>query len=155
MQVCIAYRSVALFGGILVMLLLTSCSTEDANKIKLYPVRGKVLLNDKPPEGAKVILYVVDRSGELGKLSQPPSAQVKADGSFSVGTYGPEDGAPAGKYQVGIEWFPPDARARMEEASAVTNLLPSIYSDPKTSRLEIDVKEGPNDVPVFQLKSKK
>jgi hypothetical protein len=149
MQPRISNRSLFLVGGYLVLLLLNSCSSKDG--VKLYPVHGKVMFNDKPTEGALVTLYA---QNPASKMSQVPTAYVKADGTFAIGTLEPEDGAPAGDYKVSILWFPPDARARSAEGGAVANLLPANYGSPTTSGLQIQVKEQPNEVPAFQLKSK-
>ena len=152
MRMRITYRTLLLFVGSLLIFLLTSCSPKEEG-MKLYPVTGKVLLNDKPTEGAMVVLYAQNPASDL---KQPPTAIVKADGTFAVGTLKPEDGAPPGNYKVTILWYPPDAGVRMVETGVASpSLLPSVYGDPNSSGLQIQVKEGPNEVPVFQLKAKK
>src|SRR5689334_6819796 len=86
---------------------------------KLHPVRGSVLFNDQPADGATVVLDPVGAVEGTAK----PSGVVRADGTFSVQTYPHGDGAPAGEYAVLITWFPPDAR----ESGTAKNRLPAKY----------------------------
>ena len=150
MRVRITYRRLFFVGCLLLTLVLTSCGAKE--EMKLFPVTGKVLLNDKPTEGALVMLHAQD--GVAAGLTQPPRAYVKADGSFTIGTLVPEDGAPPGDYKVTVQWLPKDARAELVEGGASKDLVPLSYGDPRTSGLQIKVKEEPNEVPVFQLKAK-
>jgi hypothetical protein len=87
-------------------------------------------------------------------LEVAPMAYVKADGSFTVGTFAPEDGAPAGEYRVTVIWLPPDARERIV-GGRFPNKLPDSYSDPRTSGLRARVSEQPNDWQAFHLSAKK
>lgn len=148
MQPSVTRRGVLLVGASLALLTPLSCSS---SRRKLYPVRGKVLFDGKPAEGALVTLYARDNSDPM---EVAPRGHVKTDGSFTVGTFKPEDGAPAGEYKVTVMWFPPDARERLQDGR-LPNKLPPAYSDPSTSGLRIQVKEEANDVPPFQLTAKK
>jgi hypothetical protein len=84
-------RSFLLIGLSLALLCGFACSS---GKRKLYPVRGKVLCEGEPAEDAIVTLHALDVSQPM---AQVPSARVKADGSFALGTYEPNDGAPPGE----------------------------------------------------------
>src|SRR5262245_57968148 len=84
-------RSVVLLGLSVVLLSTTSCG---AGKRKLYPVHGKVMFDGQPTEGALITLRALDASQPFDKL---PSARVKPDGTFAIGTYEAEDGAPSGE----------------------------------------------------------
>src|SRR5207247_5472278 len=114
-------------------LTLLFCVACGSAKRKLYPVRGKVLCDGQPTEGALITLRALDASQPFDKL---PSARVKADGSFSIGTYDPEDGAPPGDYKVSIFWLPPDFELQLIKTGKYPNRLPELYSDAKTSPLK-------------------
>ncbi|MCI0461866.1 MAG: transthyretin-like family protein [Gemmataceae bacterium] len=147
MPPCLTRRSLLLLGLSLALLASLSCSS---GKRKLYPVRGKVLCDGKPAEDAIVTLHALDASQPM---DQVPSGRVQADGSFALGTYEPEDGAPPGDYKVILIWLPPDALARISPTGRLPNRLPDLYSDAKTTPLTITVEEGPNDLPPYDLPS--
>lgn len=139
-------RTVLLVGVSLVLLCCASCGS----KRKLYPVRGKVFCDGQPAEDAIVTLHALDASQPMKEV---PSGRVKADGSFAIGTYEPEDGAPPGEYKVIIIWLPPDALARVSPTGKLPNKLPDLYSDAKTTPLKVRVNEGSNDLPPYDLPS--
>jgi hypothetical protein len=88
-------------------------------------------------------------------MKEVPRGRVKADGSFAIGTYTPEDGAPPGAYKVIIVWLPPDAADNVMQLGGYPNKLPSLYADPKTTPLKVHVEQGPNDLPAYELPSTK
>ena len=122
-------------------LLCSSCG----GKRKLYPVRGQVFYMGQPAAGALVVFHPAD-----GKdLQAPkPSGQVGADGSFTLSTFAPNDGAPAGPYKVAIVWVSGD---KIDENGELPNRLPPQYANVETSGLQAEVKEGPTDLQPFQL----
>jgi hypothetical protein len=125
-------------------LVLACCSCTSRERKPVFPVRGKVFYQEKPTRGALVFLHPLDGSKLRGRQ---PRGLVGADGSFRVTTYEPNDGAPAGKYAVTIVWQnKPEAGDSEEE-----NLLPPRYLSPATSGLQIEVREGDNELPPFQL----
>lgn len=75
---------------------------------------------------------------------------MREDGSFSLTTYPPKEGAPEGEYRVVIIWTDPDARPD-RQTGEVTNRLPARYADPQTSGLRATVAKGPDNRPVFRL----
>src|SRR5262245_61947820 len=124
-------RLLSRLGATLLLLSPLSCGSSTAQK-KLFPVRGTVLLDGKPAEGALVTLQPTDAS--VG-TAIAPRGQVQADGSFAIATYKPGDGAPTGEYKVTILWYPADARQRLMEGKPLGNKFPSQYGDAKTSPL--------------------
>src|SRR5262249_18709683 len=88
---------------------------------KLYPVRGKVLFENKPAEGATVVFHPV--GGEAG--SAKPAGTVAADGSSTLHTHPPCAGAPPGGCAVGIVWWRPSAGG----LEIPKSLLPARYAD--------------------------
>src|SRR5205809_954396 len=83
----------------------------------------------KPAEGALVILRPQQDANPDDWSAGFPRANVGADGKFEVGTYGDNDGAPAGDYIVLVSWIAPNPQN--EEASG-PDRLGGRYSDPAT-----------------------
>lgn len=72
-----------------------------------------------------------------------PTATVAADGTFTLSTFEPGDGAPAGDYAVTVYW-PAAGRMTLGEAAG-PDQLGGRYADPKTSKLSATVTPaGPN-----------
>src|SRR5262245_35874294 len=142
-------RNFLLLDLSLSLLCSLSCSS---GQRKVYPVRGTVLCDGKPAEGAEVALSALDASQPMKEV---PRGRVKADGSFAIGTYAPEDGAPAGEYKVLILWLPPDAGENFMKTGRYPNKLPDEYGNPMTTPFKVQVKEGPNDLPPYELSTKK
>jgi hypothetical protein len=122
---------------------VASCGSEASKPGKpVFPVRGQVLVNDKPAAGAVVVFIPVN---EPAPPTDPrPGATVEEDGSYSLSTYGDKDGAPAGDYFVVVTW-PVDGRDDEDR-------LRGRYGDPGQPRLKATVKGGPTEVPPFRLK---
>jgi len=88
-------------GGLtLAVLLAMSLGCSNSGKAGIYPVRGKVVIDGQPAQGAIVTLYPV--AG--GATSARSMATTNADGSFQVSTFGKYDGAPSGEYAVTLVW---------------------------------------------------
>ena len=138
-------RRVVGVGAFLGCLLASSCGSAGP---KLHPVRGQVLFQDKPAEGALVVFHPVRADAE----AVPPSGIVGADGSFTLASRTPSDGAPAGEYVVAIVWFDKEIQIDANNAE-LKNRLPAHYGDAKTSPLRAQVKEGPNQLEPFRLKN--
>src|SRR5262249_34544943 len=122
--------------------LAASCSRD---KLPLYPVAGKVFVDKKAADGAIVWLHPVDAPDP----SVPkPRGRVGKDGSFQLGTFAGDDGAPAGSYRVTVFWAAPGKGGDENGQS----LLPARYQSPETSGLPVvTIAEGANDLPPFQL----
>ena len=119
-----------------------ACSSKPADeedRKPVFPVKGKVLVGNKPAASAFLLFVPVNEPAE--SKDPRPRAEVQPDGSFALSTYGEEDGAPAGDYIVTLTW--PD-----EEQS---DRLKGRFSDPTKSKLRAKVKPEPNDLP-FLLK---
>jgi hypothetical protein len=114
---------------------------------KLYSVRGKLLINGQPAEGAKVAFYPKTPFAK----TMVPLGVTKADGTFVLGTNEAEDGAPAGEYEVSVTW--PESRPgpRWREGPDRLNRK---YANPKTSSITatVEAKSG-NEIPPFNLQA--
>lgn len=128
------------------LVLLGGCSRGP----RFNPVAGQVLWRGKPAAGARVIFHPLAETAGVPK----PSAVVEESGAFHVGTYAPNDGAPAGEYKVTIDWFdlsPQTASTDVGETPSPSDKLKGRYADPKRSSLQATIKEGENTLPPFEL----
>jgi hypothetical protein len=130
--------------------LLAGCGGGGDRK-PVFPVHGKLLVDSKPAAKAVVCFHPLGPDGPVTGAGVPrPQGVVAEDGSFQLTTYDRNDGAPAGKYAVTVVW-------RTEPKGGDDNqqdLLPPRYVHPATSRLAAEVREGPTDLPAFNLSRK-
>ena len=131
--------------------ILAGCGGPEG-RMKLYPVRGKVLVDGRPATGMDVVLYpdtaLADKNADF------PRAVVMEDGTFLISTYEAGDGAPAGTYKVSIlsggdpassediQFKKPKPRTGIER-----------YRDPTSSGLALTVKQQSNEIAPFELTS--
>jgi hypothetical protein len=113
-----------------------------------YPVKGELLVKDKPAEGATVVFRPQGEPNQDEWSSGFPRAYVGADGKFQVGTYGDNDGAPAGDYVLLVSWMAPNPQN--EEAPGIDR-LGGRYNDPATSKLTAKVEPRPNELAPIRL----
>jgi hypothetical protein len=127
-------------GFLVVVVSCCSC----AGGRRLFPAQGKVFYQGKPTENAIVFLHPLENADSEGIR---PHGVVGADGSFRIGTHNASDGAAAGSYAVSIIW----KKAPTGGDNDGVNLLPVRYQSPATSRLRVEIREGSNELPPFQL----
>jgi hypothetical protein len=142
-------RSVVLFA--LAFAGSAGCGKNDG-RVEVYPVSGKVLSRGAPAEGAEVTFYPVAQ--ELKKPGMPiPSAFVGSTGTFHLRSYDPEDGAPAGEYNVTVFWPAPRAANAPHESESLggKDRLGERYMDPLKSGLKATVPEGGAELPPFEV----
>jgi len=114
---------------------VAGCDSNSLSSMRLYPVKGKVLLADgKPVPGARIVFV-----GVKSTLSFP--ATIESDGMFTVkGAKG--DGLPEGDYQVRIEGdetkLPIVKGAPAKKVGSLP--FPEKYTDEGTSDLKATVK---------------
>jgi hypothetical protein len=112
----------------------------------MAPVTGKVLYNGKPLEFGSVTF-------------QPPSGQaargkIQSDGSFSLSTYRPGDGAVVGSHKVRITCYESQGRTIAKgagEQSLGKLLIPERYTFFDQSGLTAEVRPDPSGPIVFEL----
>lgn len=107
---------------------------------RLQPVRGKVTLADGKPAAGSQVVFEGEQEGK--KVSA--RGDVQEDGSYSLSTFNPGDGALPGKYRVQVN-PPPMVNAEGPY------ILPfnAKYSNFQTSGLEFEVKAGQkNEFPI-------
>lgn len=113
-----------------------------------YPVTGSLTIRGRPAAGAD--LWFFESDGRAPGMSRP-YATTGEDGRFVVSTYGMNDGAPAGEYQVAVSWkgdlrgIPPDQRDAMPER------LPPRFTDATTSGIRVQIKPEANTLDPIDL----
>ena len=92
-------RLVVVFAVAAASAALASCG-DSRTPHKVYPVKGKILVNGHPAAECQIILHRTDA------LENPvtPQGRTNENGEFEVTTYYANDGAPEGEYVVTIEW---------------------------------------------------
>jgi hypothetical protein len=115
----------------------------DPARARVYPAQGKAVCEGKPLANAAIFLHPV----RAQSLDVPrPRAVVREDGTFVLGTYRPDDGAPAGEYRVTVQWL-----RKADGRAAPANMLPARYAAPESSGLTVRIQEGDNQLPPIQL----
>lgn len=127
----------------------------------LVPVSGTVTLNGEPVADADVYFQVLEVSGDYNR---PSNGKTDAQGKFTIGTYGKEDGVPVGKYRVAVikkvlqgnpddvNWEQPDASAKPIKYIWET---PQKYADPQNSGLTVEVTNDGMSPPTIELSGTK
>ena len=128
----------ALAAGVLIASVI-GCDKGVSGLGKLVPVRGKVLLGDKPLTTGVVVFRPDAPKGNTSK--HEPRGQIDADGNYKLMTDQKEGAAP-GWYKVGIiaARQPTDPK---RPYALPRSLIPLIYNDPEKSGLALEVVEKP------------
>ncbi len=122
---------------------LSGCSQSDSlPKLQVYEVKGQVVLADGKPLKTGVVSFV-----SADGLPVTPSANIAADGTFSLVTGGSGEGAPAGKYKVRVE--APELRP---DPKTKRSPFPPKYTDEDSSEIVITVLPQENHLDPIKLK---
>lgn len=85
-------------------LALSSCGeTIDPGSKPVYPVKGTITVDGKPP-GTPIQIGVHDKQGVDTKDPSVSSGLCNADGTFALNTYNAGDGVPKGDYTLTFVW---------------------------------------------------
>lgn len=115
-------------------------------KMSVIPVKGELHLKSRdgkltPMSGARLVLNPTENEGKFPAF---PTAKVNEDGTFELGTYEQNDGAPPGDYVVTLEWRKtkkPKYDYLVKETQG-EDILRGAYSNRQTSPLRVTVKTG-------------
>ena len=112
-----------------------------------YPVSGTVKTKAGAAcDGALIVFHPQDES----RLNDPkPVATCEKDGSFSLTTMQPGDGAAAGEYGVTVVWIKNDGAAKFslsEESSGGKDRLGGRYGQPQAPKLSAQVEARDDNV---------
>ncbi len=136
----------AVVAAMAAAVLAAGCSRPERPAV--VPAGGKVLLQQAdgkvtPMAGAHVVLIPINADTRLPAY---PSARAGPDGSFRLGTFGADDGAPAGDYVVTVEWHdrsrPKYDVAGRGETDRGPDKLKGAYADRTKSPLRATVAAG-------------
>jgi hypothetical protein len=122
------------------------------HKNRIYPVSGEVWYKGSPASGATVSFY---RQG--GDPINGPAIMgiVQEDGSFELVCGSLGKGAPAGEYDVLIEWKPVIAQAQGQgRRQHGPDKLEGRYADRQRPLLHATVEATATNLPPFQLTDK-
>lgn len=126
-------------GAILAMACCVGCGTTGP---AIAPVNGKVLIDGKPLTQGRVVAVPAAGRGANG-IIQP-------DGSFTLSTYEPGDGALVGTHKISVVAYA-GAGAGGPESSLGNLIVPRRYINPETSGLTIDVTADGENSPLIEL----
>jgi len=118
---------------------LNGCGT------RRYPVTGAVALEDGTPVTKGMIIAERVEGGDAITVQ----GEIRADGTFQLGTTKPGDGVPPGKYRVLINSM--DLSDLPDEQKDLP--YDAKYLSFKTSGLELEVKRGATDFPIKLARS--
>lgn len=132
-------------------LALSGCGVPDPAPpvVKVYPVKGKVLLADGSPLKEGHVWFVPTKDSVLNSYGE-----ISADGSFTLNTGSSGEGAPPGEFKVRIEPAAPAApKFRRSNRRDLKPLpFPEKYTDEDASQITVTVQAGPNELDPFRLK---
>ncbi|WP_442484564.1 hypothetical protein [Aeoliella sp. SH292] len=102
---------------------------------------GRVLLDDEPLRFGTITLQPTS--------GQPAVGDIGSDGTFTLSTYAPMDGAALGKHRVKVTAYSSQDPASDKSEQAGDNLgellVPQMYASATTSGIEVEVVEGANE----------
>jgi len=143
-------RQLAIAGALLLSLFLGwyVWSREPGPPLAVYQATGLITLAGKPIEGGLIQLHPYRTDFQM---PVKPRGTLKKDGTFTLMTFNPNDGAPAGEYLVTVTWNR-EVQGADGEVAPGPNVLPEIYSKPDTSNLKVKIVAGePNKLPSLAL----
>lgn len=117
-------------------------------KVKVYPVTGQVLYNGEPLPGVSLAFHPLDPKNNTGF---PPTAKTDQEGKFSLMTFLPNDGAPAGDFKVAIAFEVESVVDGSDQSKRLSFQIPAKYHKAETSDLQVTVKPGKNNLDPFKL----
>lgn len=120
--------------------LLCACGS---GRPKPYPVSGKVGFADGSPLAGGSIMF---RSVGEGKDVFNARGLIKEDGTFTMTTFEPNDGAVAGEHQVMVRES--GVNIEFQSAAAGAKLVDPRFMRYETSGLTVNVKEENNDLTI-------
>lgn len=135
--------------GCVLLGMVAGCGGKQIERKPVYPVSGKVTFQGKPATGAFVSLQPADDPNLDNWPTGFPRGTASGDGTFTLSTYEAGDGAPAGRYNVIIEWRE-DPPAGSETQGP--DRLKGRFSIGKSKLPPVQIKEGPNTIGPFEVK---
>jgi hypothetical protein len=124
-----------------------SCSNQGNSQEPVYPVEGKVTYNGSPASGAAVFFR---RKTDDASKAPTIVGIVQEDGSFEMVSGPLGKGAPAGDYDVLIEWKRVTGHGNRRPQTG-PDLLQGRFADTRHPLFRAKIEAGPNKLPPFEL----
>jgi hypothetical protein len=135
---------------LLTALLAVGCaSSQDRPRDPVQPARGLVTYQGKPAAGVLVSFF--RPADEKGCRPQPSYAITREDGTYSLGTYLADDGAPPGEYGVTAIWREFKIDADGEYHFKGPDKLGGRYSETIVPVIRITIDRGQTELPTIEL----
>lgn len=129
-----------------VVLLTVLCLSGCGRGQPVYPVHGQIVYSDGSPATDLAGFTVTFESVEQGATSEQAGIGgwgiVQPDGTFTIGTFRPNDGALPGRHRVAISPEPDLS----DEAAPTEPPISLQYAAIETSGLECEVTPGRNEI---------
>jgi hypothetical protein len=139
--------SLALRASCCLLIVLGACSG-NIRPPSTVPVRGVVKYKRKPAAGIRVKFHP---QFNMGSIKFIPLGETGADGSFTLSTGAPGNGAPRGSYVVTFEKPEIAPAAKTNYIETEIDALHGKYSDPQKSKLQITIASGENSLQPFEI----
>lgn len=133
------------------MAVLVVCSMGCSSSIsapRTAPVRGAVRFKGKPVAGVTVTFHP---QFNMGSVKFAPSGLTGNDGSFTLSTTMPGDGAPPGEYAVTFEKLQVQSDRKNSGIEMEVDLWKGKYGNPETSGIRVQIQKGENILTPFSL----
>src|SRR5262245_35004980 len=137
----------ALLVAFAILLAFTGCGDSHVDRVPVFPVRGAIRFQEQTPTGAFIVLHRKDGSTSN---APKPRAVVASDGTFAIGSYDGQDGAPEGEYVLTVQWN--KLVKNGNDTVSGPNVLPAKYASPKTSDIKVTVASNENQLKPIQLR---
>jgi hypothetical protein len=127
----------------MVLVILVGCSQEKL-PIPTQQISGRVLYDNKAAEGVAVYLGPI-QAPTIPDIPANPHGVTDKNGRFSISTYGENDGAPKGKYQLMMMW--------VDESSKLESKPERFFGwyDSVNSKIMVDITDGENVIPDIKV----
>lgn len=142
-------KVIRLAPALAVLLAVAGCGGDNFQKV--YPVKGKVLVDGQPCVDCMVTLHRTFDDNHPRKVL--PYALTDENGDFQITSYVTNDGAPEGEYVATVEW-----RTRsglLGNNYEGPDLLEGAHADKEKNKAKaeyvVTVAKGPVTVPTFNV----
>ena len=130
-------------GLLVFLILLPGCAKENV-VIPTQQISGRVLYDNKAAEGVAIYLGPI-AAPTIPDIPANPHGITDKDGRFSISTYGENDGAPKGKYQLMMMWV--DQNPKLE--SKPERFFG--WYDSVNSKIMVQITDGENAIPDIKV----
>lgn len=135
-------------GVTTVAMMLAGCGGDVLTAPSTAPVSGSVTWKGKPAPGVRVHLHP---QFDVGEIKFVPSGETGADGTFTLSTAAPGDGAPPGDYVVTLEKPRVVSDRNQSGIEVEIDDLKGKYSDPAKSTWNVTIAAGTNQLQPFAI----